>query len=83
MACLLVPHHTQAPTYPQHHSGGSSLFGSLRERLEKELLELGPQTAKFKITAPMNNQERRFSTWIGEFCVVSHALNHVNGSLKP
>ncbi|MEW5306390.1 MAG: hypothetical protein WDW36_008858 [Sanguina aurantia] len=46
-------------------TGGSSLFGSLRERLEKELLELGPQTAKFKITAPMNNQERRFSTWIG------------------
>jgi actin-related protein len=47
-------------------TGGLSLMGGLRDRLEKELAEQGPQAAKFKVTMPANPTERRFSVWIGK-----------------
>lgn len=46
-------------------TGGSSQFNGLRDRLERELLEVGPQAARIKVMAPANNLERRFSVWIG------------------
>ena len=46
-------------------AGGTSLFTGVRERLERELLEVAPQAAKVKVTSPMNLIERRFSVWIG------------------
>ena len=47
-------------------TGGSSLLVQLRERLERELSDRAPPTAKVKVTAPTNSVERRFSVWIGE-----------------
>ena len=47
------------------HAGGGSLLTQLRERLEKELLEGAPPTAKVKITCPANAVERRFNVWLG------------------
>ena len=47
------------------HAGGTALFTGVRERLEKELVEVAPQVAKVKVTSPMNTIERRFSVWIG------------------
>ncbi|KAK9839462.1 hypothetical protein WJX81_003687 [Elliptochloris bilobata] len=46
-------------------TGGTALFTGVRERLERELLEVAPQAAKVKVTSPMNPIERRFSVWIG------------------
>lgn len=46
-------------------TGGCSLTVGLRDRLEKELAEQGPQAGKFKVTMPANNIERKFSVWIG------------------
>jgi actin-related protein len=57
-------------------TGGLSLMGGLRDRLEKELAEQGPQAAKFKVTMPANPTERRFSVWIGEHwggCLTAHS----------
>lgn len=45
--------------------GGTALFGSLRDRIEKELAEGAPQMVKVKVTSPTNSVERRYSTWIG------------------
>ncbi len=47
-------------------AGGCSLFTTLRDRVERELGELAPQTAKVKVTSPANATERRFAVWIGE-----------------
>lgn len=46
-------------------TGGTSLFTSLRERLEREVGELAAQSAKVKVTSPANTMERRFSVWLG------------------
>ncbi|KAJ9512624.1 hypothetical protein QJQ45_018872, partial [Haematococcus lacustris] len=46
-------------------TGGLSLTGGLRDRLEKELTEQGPSGARFKVTMAANPTERRFSTWLG------------------
>jgi actin-like protein 6A len=46
-------------------TGGTSLFASLRDRLEKELTESAPQMIKVRVTCPTNAIERRYSTWIG------------------
>ena len=46
--------------------GGTSLFTSLRERLEREVGELAAQNAKVKVTSPANTMERRFSVWLGQ-----------------
>lgn len=46
-------------------SGGSSLFGSSKERLDRELLDLAPQAAKVKVTVHQNATERKFSVWLG------------------
>lgn len=46
-------------------TGGTSLFASLRDRLEKEMAETAPAMMKVKVTAPTNAVERRYSTWIG------------------
>lgn len=46
-------------------TGGTSLFTSLRERLEREVGELAAQNAKVKVTSPANTMERRFSVWLG------------------
>ena len=45
--------------------GGSSMFASMRERLERALFDHAPQNVKTKIVASMNSVERRFATWIG------------------
>lgn len=46
-------------------TGGTALFASLRDRLEKELLESAPAMVKVKVLAPANAVERRYSAWIG------------------
>lgn len=46
-------------------TGGTSLFSSLRDRLEKELAEIAPPMVKVKVNAASNMIERRYSTWIG------------------
>jgi len=46
-------------------TGGSSLFPSFRERLERELIEASPSASKLKVTASTSTLERRFSVWIG------------------
>ena len=46
-------------------TGGTSLFASLRDRLEKELTDAAPSMMRVKVTAPANTVERRYSTWIG------------------
>jgi len=46
-------------------TGGSSLFPQMRERLDAELGEKAPHTARVKVTAPNSAVERRFSSWIG------------------
>ena len=46
-------------------AGGTSLFPSLRERVEREVGELAAQNAKVKVTSPANTMERRFSVWLG------------------
>ena len=46
-------------------AGGTALFTGLRDRLERELAEAAPHTAKVKVTSPANSLERRFSVWIG------------------
>ncbi|KAK9825720.1 hypothetical protein WJX74_001082 [Apatococcus lobatus] len=46
-------------------TGGCSLFATLRDRLERELADAAPQTAKVKVTSPANATERRFAVWIG------------------
>jgi actin-like protein 6A len=47
------------------YAGGGSLFGSVKERLERDLLELAPQAAKVKVAMHPNATERKFSVWIG------------------
>ena len=47
------------------YAGGSSLFGSSKERLDRELLDLAPQAAKVKVTVHQNATERKFSVWLG------------------
>ena len=46
-------------------AGGTSMLTGLRDRLERELSNAAPHTAKVKVTSPSNALERRFSTWIG------------------
>ena len=46
-------------------TGGCSLLATLRDRLERELADAAPQTAKVKVTSPANAIERRFAVWIG------------------
>ncbi|CAI0450628.1 unnamed protein product, partial [Linum tenue] len=46
-------------------AGGTASMQQLKERLEKDLLEESPQTARVKVLASGNSTERRFSVWIG------------------
>ncbi|CAD7698505.1 unnamed protein product, partial [Ostreobium quekettii] len=46
-------------------TGGTSLFSQMRERLEKELIDIAPQAVRVKTISPVNTIERRFSVWIG------------------
>ena len=55
-------------------TGGSSLFGGLRDRVERDLMDGGVDGAeascaasnlKPKVSAPLNSTERRFAVWIG------------------
>lgn len=46
-------------------AGGSCLFPSTKERLERELLDLAPQAAKVKVTMNHNTTERKFAVWLG------------------
>uniref|UniRef100_A0A7S0R612 Actin-related protein 4 n=1 Tax=Chlamydomonas leiostraca TaxID=1034604 RepID=A0A7S0R612_9CHLO len=46
-------------------TGGVSGTTGLRDRLERELAERGPNAARIKVTMPANPIERRFSVWIG------------------
>ncbi|GAB4819420.1 hypothetical protein N2152v2_006466 [Parachlorella kessleri] len=46
-------------------TGGTSMFSSMRDRLERELAEVAPQMAKVKVLSPANTVERRHSVWIG------------------
>jgi len=46
-------------------TGGTSLFTSLRERLERDVTHMAPSMMKVKVTSPSNPVERRYSTWIG------------------
>ncbi|MCO5550614.1 hypothetical protein L7F22_004102 [Adiantum nelumboides] len=46
-------------------AGGTAAMQQLKERLEKELTEEAPHTARVKVLASGNGIERRFSVWIG------------------
>lgn len=46
-------------------TGGNSVFPNMKERLEKELLDLAPGASRLKVITPNSNIERRFSVWIG------------------
>ncbi|KAK8934154.1 Actin-related protein 4 [Platanthera zijinensis] len=46
-------------------SGGTSLMHQLKERLEKDLIEESPQSARVKVFASSNSIERRYGVWIG------------------
>ncbi|KHG07777.1 Actin-related 4 -like protein [Gossypium arboreum] len=47
-------------------AGGTASMQQLKERLEKDLLEVeSPQAARVKVLASGNATERRFSVWIG------------------
>eukprot|EP00271_Cylindrocystis_brebissonii_P008904 TRINITY_DN23429_c0_g1_i1.p1 TRINITY_DN23429_c0_g1~~TRINITY_DN23429_c0_g1_i1.p1 ORF type:complete len:292 (-),score=47.62 TRINITY_DN23429_c0_g1_i1:617-1450(-) len=46
-------------------AGGTSCLQQFKERLEKELLDEAPQSARVKVLASANSAERRFSVWIG------------------
>ncbi|XP_010539996.1 PREDICTED: actin-related protein 4 [Tarenaya hassleriana] len=46
-------------------AGGTASMQQLKERLEKDLLEESPQSARVKVLASGNTTERRFSVWIG------------------
>lgn len=46
-------------------TGGTALFSSLRDRLERELTEVAPHLSKVKVVSPANAVERRYSVWIG------------------
>ncbi|CAN0916048.1 Actin-related protein 4 [Linum grandiflorum] len=46
-------------------SGGTASMQQLKERLEKDLAEESPQSARVKVLASGNSTERRFSVWIG------------------
>jgi actin len=43
-------------------SGGTTMFGGIADRMQKELVNLAPSTMKIKIIAP---PERKYSVWIG------------------
>ena len=43
-------------------SGGSTMFPGFAERMQKEMIELAPATAKVNVIAP---PERKYSAWIG------------------
>ncbi|KAM9116116.1 actin-like protein 8 isoform 2-T2 [Pangshura tecta] len=43
-------------------SGGSTMYGGIADRMQKEIAALAPSTMKIKIIAPV---ERKFSVWIG------------------
>jgi len=43
-------------------SGGSTMFGGIADRLQKEVTALAPPTMKIKVVAP---PERKYSVWIG------------------
>ena len=81
--------HFACPTYATEwshdvsvHAGGTALFTGVRERLEKELVEVAPQVAKVKVTSPMNTIERRFSVWIGarlrHLCMLQAATVYIS-----
>jgi hypothetical protein len=48
-----------------HAAGGSSLFMSTKERLDRELLDLAPGVAKVKVSTHQNVTERKYSVWLG------------------
>jgi len=43
-------------------SGGTTMFGGLSDRLQKEIVNLAPSSMSIKIVAP---PERKYSVWIG------------------
>jgi len=51
-------------------SGGSTLYQGIADRMQKELVELAPNTMKIKIIAP---PERKYSVWIGGSILASLA----------
>ncbi|EPS72646.1 hypothetical protein M569_02110, partial [Genlisea aurea] len=46
-------------------AGGTASMQQLKERMEKDLLEESPHSARVKVLASGNATERRFSVWIG------------------
>lgn len=61
-----------ACTRPQHAwlssascAGGSSVFTGMKDRVQKEVLEIAPQAAKVKTQTAPSQQEAKFSAWLG------------------
>lgn len=46
-------------------TGGNTLFPLLKERLEKELMDVAPQLLRVKLVASAQSSERRYSAWTG------------------
>merc|ERR1719317_1927746 len=49
-------------TYNTVMSGGTTMYPSIADRMQKEITALAPSTIKIKIIAP---PERKYSVWIG------------------
>ena len=47
-------------------TGGTSMFSQMRDRLEKELMDVTTQAVKIKVVTPANTSERKFNVWIGK-----------------
>ncbi len=43
-------------------SGGTTMFPGIKDRLQKELINLAPSTMKVKVLAP---EERKYLVWLG------------------
>ena len=46
-------------------TGGGSLFGGLKERLERELSASAPAQLRCKVLASASTAERRYGVWLG------------------
>ena len=42
------------------------MFSQMRDRLEKELMDITTQAVKIKVVTPANTSERKFNVWIGK-----------------
>ena len=59
-------------------SGGTTMYPSIADRMQKEITALAPSTIKIKILAP---PERKYSVWIGGSILASLSTFQHRGAL--